>query len=111
MKALLVIDLQYDFCPGGALAVAHGDETIAVWEERGMPLELLSAYGAGVQIHVEDLADHLAGRERRDDAKARWDELHPAYQAFGRQPQLEPSPALWRHPRTQCHPRRRGGVR
>jgi hypothetical protein len=38
-----------------------------------MPLELLSAYGAGVQIHVEDLADHLAGRERRDDAKARWD--------------------------------------
>jgi hypothetical protein len=31
-----------------------------------------------VQIHVEDLADHLAGRERRDDAKARWDALHPA---------------------------------
>lgn len=30
MRALLLIDLQYDFCPGGALAVAHGDETIAV---------------------------------------------------------------------------------
>lgn len=30
MRALLWIDLQYDFCPGGALAVAHGDETIAV---------------------------------------------------------------------------------
>jgi len=45
-----------------------------------MPLDLLSAYGAGVQLHVEDLGDHLAGRERRDDAKARWDELHPAYQ-------------------------------
>jgi uncharacterized protein YndB with AHSA1/START domain len=57
-----------------------GDQTIVVWEERGMPLDLLSAYGAGVQIHVEDLADHLAGRERRDDVKARWDELHPAYQ-------------------------------
>jgi uncharacterized protein YndB with AHSA1/START domain len=56
------------------------DQTIVVWEERGMPLDLLSAYGAGVQIHVEDLADHLAGRERRDDTKARWDELHPAYQ-------------------------------
>lgn len=28
--ALVLIDLQYDFCPGGALAVAHGDETIAV---------------------------------------------------------------------------------
>jgi nicotinamidase/pyrazinamidase len=27
-KALVVIDLQYDFCPGGALAVAGGDEII-----------------------------------------------------------------------------------
>jgi uncharacterized protein YndB with AHSA1/START domain len=61
---------------------ADGDQTIVVWEERGMPLNLLSAYGAGVQIHVEDLTDHLAGRERRDEAKARWDELHPAYQGL-----------------------------
>jgi nicotinamidase/pyrazinamidase len=30
MRALLLIDLQYDFCPGGALAVARGDETIPV---------------------------------------------------------------------------------
>jgi nicotinamidase/pyrazinamidase len=29
-RALLLIDLQYDFCPGGALAVAHGDDTLAV---------------------------------------------------------------------------------
>ena len=43
-----------------------------------MPLDLLAAYGAGMQIHVEDLAAHLAGRERRD-AEARWDELLPAY--------------------------------
>ena len=56
------------------------DQTLVVWEERGMPIDLLSAYGAGVQLHIEDLADHLAGRERRDDIKARWDELHPAYQ-------------------------------
>jgi uncharacterized protein YndB with AHSA1/START domain len=63
-----------------ATLTADGEQTIVVWEERGMPVDLLSAYGAGVQIHVEDLADHLAGRERRDDAKARWDELHPAYQ-------------------------------
>ncbi|TIV29218.1 MAG: nicotinamidase, partial [Mesorhizobium sp.] len=26
--ALLVIDLQNDFCPGGALAVAGGDEIV-----------------------------------------------------------------------------------
>lgn len=29
MHALLVIDVQNDFCPGGALAVAGGDEIIA----------------------------------------------------------------------------------
>jgi nicotinamidase/pyrazinamidase len=29
-RALILVDLQYDFCPGGALAVAHGDETVAV---------------------------------------------------------------------------------
>ncbi|MCB1446628.1 MAG: bifunctional nicotinamidase/pyrazinamidase [Rhizobiaceae bacterium] len=27
-RALIVIDMQYDFCPGGALAVAGGDEII-----------------------------------------------------------------------------------
>jgi hypothetical protein len=47
-----------------------------------MPADLLAAYGAGVQIHVEDLAAHLAGRERCQDPKARWDELFPAYQAL-----------------------------
>lgn len=30
MNALLLVDLQNDFLPGGALAVAHGDEVIAV---------------------------------------------------------------------------------
>ena len=59
---------------------ADGDQTILVWEERGMPLDLLAAYGAGVQIHVEDLADHIAVHERRDDVKARWDALFPGYQ-------------------------------
>lgn len=29
MHALLVIDVQNDFCPGGALAVAEGDATVA----------------------------------------------------------------------------------
>jgi uncharacterized protein YndB with AHSA1/START domain len=63
-----------------ATLTADGDLTVVVWEERGMPLDLLSAFGAGVQIHVEDLGDHLAGRERRDDAQARWEKLHSAYQ-------------------------------
>lgn len=55
-----------------------GDGTIVIWEERGKPLDLLAAYGAGIQIHVEDLADHVSGREGRDP-KARFDELFPAY--------------------------------
>ena len=57
---------------------AAGDHTILAWEEREMPVNLLPAYGAGVQVHVEDLAAHLAGRERCD-AAARFDELVPAY--------------------------------
>jgi uncharacterized protein YndB with AHSA1/START domain len=58
--------------------VADGDRTSLVWEERGMPLDQLAAYGAGIQIHVEDLAAFVAGRERCD-AQARWNELIPAY--------------------------------
>jgi uncharacterized protein YndB with AHSA1/START domain len=58
---------------------ADDGQAILVWEERGMPLDQLAAYGAGVQIHVEDLTAHLAGRERVD-ARARWGELIPAYQ-------------------------------
>jgi nicotinamidase/pyrazinamidase len=29
-KALVLVDLQYDFCPGGALAVPRGDDTIEI---------------------------------------------------------------------------------
>src|SRR5512142_3333330 len=36
MRALILVDLQYDFCPGGALAVGRGDETVAV-ANRVMP--------------------------------------------------------------------------
>ena len=58
---------------------ADAEHSVVVWEERGMPVDQISAYGAGVQIQVDELADHLGGRERRDEARARWDELHPAY--------------------------------
>ena len=63
-----------------ATLAADGDQTILVLEERGMPLEQLAAYGAGVQIHVEDLAAYLTGRERHDDVRTRWEELVPAYE-------------------------------
>jgi uncharacterized protein YndB with AHSA1/START domain len=60
---------------------ADGDGTILVVEERGLPLPLLPAYGAGVQIHVEDLAEHIAGRQPAD-AEARWEELLPIYRGM-----------------------------
>ena len=60
---------------------ADGNQTILVVEDRAMPLDLLAAYGAGVQIHVENLAAHIAGQER-SDTEARWDDLLPAYQAL-----------------------------
>jgi len=56
-----------------------GDGTDLIWEERGAPEHLLAAYGAGIQVHVEDLGAYLAGRERCD-AEARFGELYPAYQ-------------------------------
>jgi len=62
-----------------ATLTADGGQTILILEERGMPLDQLSAYGAGIQVHVEDLAAYIAGRERCD-AGARWAELLPAYQ-------------------------------
>ena len=61
-----------------ATLAADGDQTTLVWEERGMPVNLLAEYGAGIQVHVENLAAHLAGRERCD-IEARWGQLLPAY--------------------------------
>jgi hypothetical protein len=43
-----------------------------------MPLSLLAAYGVGVQMHVENLTDHIAGRSP-DNSEARWEALLPAY--------------------------------
>lgn len=84
-QRLLLVTEGLDEPERGVIEVtlsADGDETFVVWEERGMPLDLIAAYGAGVQVHVEDLAAHLAGRERCEDPNARWEELFPAYQAL-----------------------------
>jgi uncharacterized protein YndB with AHSA1/START domain len=61
-----------------ATLTADGDQTILVIEVRGMPLDKIAAYGAGWQIHAENLAAYLAGREPRD-TRMRWEELVPAY--------------------------------
>jgi uncharacterized protein YndB with AHSA1/START domain len=59
----------------------QGDETVLVVEVRGMPLDKIAFYGAGWQIHAENLATHIAGQER-GDTESRWGELVPAYQAL-----------------------------
>ena len=64
-----------------ATLTADGDQTVLVIEDSGVPPDNIAAYGAGNQIHVEDLAAYLAGRERCD-ARSRWQELHPGYQAL-----------------------------
>lgn len=61
-----------------ATLTPEGKRTVLVIEERGLPVEHLPAYGAGWQVHVEDLAAHLAGRDR-GDLQVRWAELIPAY--------------------------------
>jgi hypothetical protein len=58
---------------------ADGDQTILVIEVKGMPLDKIAFYGAGWQIHAENLATYIAGREP-SDVEARWEELVPPYQ-------------------------------
>jgi len=62
-----------------ATLTSEDDHTVLVIEVRGMPLDKIAFFGAGWQIHTEDLAAYLAGGER-GDTEARWDELVPPYQ-------------------------------
>jgi uncharacterized protein YndB with AHSA1/START domain len=75
-----------------AWLTAEGSRTRLVVEERGLPVDALPFYGAGWQVHLEDLGRSLAGdgsvhpdgwsAESPAPAwHARWTELTPAYQA------------------------------
>ena len=61
-----------------ATLTADGDQTILAIEARGLPRDKLAAYGAGWQIHAENLAAHVYGLEI-GDAGERWQALAPAY--------------------------------
>ncbi len=43
MNALILVDLQNDFCPGGALAVNEGDQTIPVANKLSEQFDLVIA--------------------------------------------------------------------
>lgn len=51
-RALILVDLQYDFCPGGALEVRGGDETVEVANR------LLPHFGCAVATQDWHPADH-----------------------------------------------------
>jgi uncharacterized protein YndB with AHSA1/START domain len=55
-----------------------GPQTALVIEVRGLPLDAVAFYGAGWQIHAENLAAHLAG-EPPVDSETRWEELVGPY--------------------------------
>ena len=61
---------------------ADGRGTIVALTQAGLPLKWIAAFGAGMQVHFEDLARHLAG-EARGDSDARMDELMPLYEKQG----------------------------
>ena len=76
--ALILVDIQNDFCPGGALAVAEGDEIVAV-VNRLMP-------GFPLVVSTQDWhpANHISFKERGGPwpphcvQGTRGAELHPA---------------------------------
>ncbi len=68
-----------------AQLVADGSNTIFELVVRGVPMEVLWAYGAGWQEHAEDLGAHLSGHDRADESDrsdARFQELEPHYRAM-----------------------------
>jgi Activator of Hsp90 ATPase homolog 1-like protein len=72
-RLLLTMDLD-DPDEIEVMLTANGDQTDVVIEQRDVSLDYLAAFGAGMQVHAEDLGAHLAGRDRCD-MKARWGEL------------------------------------
>jgi hypothetical protein len=61
--------------------IDDGDRTMLVLEVRGLPLDLVWAYGAGWQVHLEDLGTHLSGQKDLN-LPTRWDELEPLYRGM-----------------------------
>lgn len=89
-RAITACDPPHGFTLGSGDGVsevtltADENQTVIVYENRSVPVDLLFAYGAGEQIHVEDLGAHLAGRERDAD-EARWEALEAAYRPLAAQ--------------------------
>ena len=64
MRALIVIDMQVDFCPGGALAVAGGDEIV------GAINDLMPDFDTVVLTQDWHPADHASFADNHPRAEA-----------------------------------------
>ena len=93
MRALIVVDLQVDFCPGGALAVAGGDEIV------GPVNALMADHDAVVLIQDWHPADHSSFAGNHPGAQP-FTEIEVAY---GRQ-MLWPDHCLQGSPGADFHP-------
>ena len=70
--ALIVVDVQNDFCPGGALAVAGGDDIVPVINA------MIPNYGACVLTQDWHPRDHTSFASQHDE-KAPFDMVQVAY--------------------------------
>lgn len=78
MRALIVVDMQLDFCPGGALAVSGGDEIVA-------PINALMAdFGSVILTQDWHPADHSSFADN-----------HPGAQPFSTTPMPYGEQVLW----------------
>ena len=66
MQALLIVDVQNDFCPGGALAVPGGDEVVGVINEFQSRYDLVVATQDWHPAHHGSFAANHTGREIGD---------------------------------------------
>lgn len=73
MRALLVVDVQNDFCPGGALAVPNGDSVVLVINDLMAEFELVFA---SKDWHPEESV-HFEGWPKHCIKETKGAEFHP----------------------------------
>jgi nicotinamidase/pyrazinamidase len=66
MNALILVDIQNDFLPGGALAVPHGDEVISVANEQQRHFDLIVATQDWHPADHQSFAANHAGKRIGD---------------------------------------------
>ncbi len=73
MKALVIIDLQNDFIPGGSLAVPGGDEIVPIINELQHKFELVIATQDWHPLDHSSFAENHSGKKEFETIK--WNEM------------------------------------